>query len=178
VRSKFHRGKSSTVGILRLFQAERKRYQGAIAGLVLDEPGWSHQYPRTGSVELSVVIVEKLRSNFSTITTPVLRDLRGHHTNESLVRLGKGESMARLIPAAERIKKARALILKARQLPVPPEGALADLSYVAQVKDFLRQARDLIKFLPYSPGTSPEMKQDVESIFAEAAQAEKEILHP
>lgn len=86
--------------------------------------------------------------------------------------------MARLIPAAERIKKARALIQKARSVPVPTEGGLADLGYVAQVKDLLRQARDMIKFLPYSPSTTPEMKQEVETIFAEAAQAEKDILHP
>lgn len=86
--------------------------------------------------------------------------------------------MARLIPAAERIIKARALIEKARKVPAPPDGAMADLAFVAQVKDLLRQARDMIKFLPYSPSTTAEMKQEVESIFAEAALAEKEILHP
>ena len=86
--------------------------------------------------------------------------------------------MARLIPAAVRIKKARALIEKARKVPAPPDGAMADLAFVAQVKDLLRQARDMIKFLPYSPSTTAEMKQEVESIFAEAALAEKEILHP
>lgn len=86
--------------------------------------------------------------------------------------------MARLIPAAERMTRARALIQKARELPVPPETGLGDFSYVAQVKDLMRQARDLIKFISYSPSTSAEMKREVESIFAEAAQAEKEILHP
>jgi hypothetical protein len=86
--------------------------------------------------------------------------------------------MARLIPAADRIKKARALIEKARKLPPPPGGPMTDLSYVAQVKDLLRQARDLIKFIPYSVSTSAEMKQEVESLFAEAERAEKEILHP
>ena len=86
--------------------------------------------------------------------------------------------MAKMIPSAERIIRARALIQKARDVPVPEETGRYDISYVAQVKDLLRQARDLIKFIPYSPSTSPEMKADVEKIFAEAAQAEKEILHP
>ena len=86
--------------------------------------------------------------------------------------------MARLIPAAERIKKARALIEKARKTHVPPDGGRGDLAYVAQVKDLMRQARDMIKFLPYSPSTTPEMKQEVESIFAEATRAEMELLHP
>ncbi len=49
--------------------------------------------------------------------------------------------MSRLIPAAERIVKARVLIQKARDLPIPAEGGRADFSYIAQVKDLLRQAR-------------------------------------
>jgi len=53
--------------------------------------------------------------------------------------------MSRLIPAAERIMKARELIRKARDLPVPAEGGRADFSYIAQVKDYLRQARELVK---------------------------------
>jgi hypothetical protein len=85
--------------------------------------------------------------------------------------------MARLILAAERLTRARALIQKARSLPIPPEMGRNDFSYVAQVKDFMRQARDLVKFIPYSPGTSPEMKREVEQIFEETKLAEKEILH-
>ncbi len=52
--------------------------------------------------------------------------------------------MSRLITAAERIKRARALIKQARVLPVPAETGKYDLSYIAQVKDLLRQARDLV----------------------------------
>jgi hypothetical protein len=85
--------------------------------------------------------------------------------------------MSRLIPAAERIVRARALIQKARDLPAPPETGLLDLSYVAQVKDLIQQARDLIKFIPYTPSASAEMKAEVAAIFEEADQAQKEILH-
>ena len=51
--------------------------------------------------------------------------------------------MARMIPAAERVTRARALIQKARDLPVVSEFGWQDFSYVAQVKDILQQARDL-----------------------------------
>ncbi len=84
--------------------------------------------------------------------------------------------MARMIPAAERIVRARALIQKAREIPVPPDTGRYDLSYVAEVKGLLRQARDLIKFIPYTPSATPEMKQDVANLFAEADQAEKGLL--
>ena len=56
--------------------------------------------------------------------------------------------MAKLIPAAERIIRARALIQKAREFPIPPEGGRNDFSYIANVKDILRQARDMVKFIP------------------------------
>ncbi len=85
--------------------------------------------------------------------------------------------MSRLIPAAERIQRARALIQQARDLPVPAEGGRADFSYIANVKDLLRQARDLIKFIPMSPSASDEMKADVKKIYQEAEQADQEILH-
>jgi hypothetical protein len=84
--------------------------------------------------------------------------------------------MSRLIPAAERIIKARALIQKARDLPVP-EGGRADFSYIAQVKDLLRQARDLIKFISMTPSATDEMKEEVKKIYQEADQANEEILH-
>ena len=85
--------------------------------------------------------------------------------------------MSRLIPAAERIQRARALIQQARDLPVPAEGGRADFSYIANVKDLLRQARDLIKFIPMSPSATDEMKADVKKIYQEAEQADQEILH-
>jgi len=85
--------------------------------------------------------------------------------------------MPRLIPASERIVRARALIQKARDLPVPMEGGKHDFSYIAQVKAILQQARDLIKFIPYTPSATEEIKSEVKKIFQEAEQAEKEILH-
>ncbi len=85
--------------------------------------------------------------------------------------------MPRLIPAAERLIRARALVQKARDLPMPPGAGGQDFSYVAQVKDLMRQARDMIKFISYSPSATPEMKQEVAQIFAEIEAAEKEILH-
>lgn len=85
--------------------------------------------------------------------------------------------MPRLIPAAERIIRARELIQKARDLPLPAEGGKHDFSYIAQVKAVLQQARDLIKFIPYTPSATVEMKNEVAKIFQEAEQAEREILH-
>ena len=84
--------------------------------------------------------------------------------------------MARLIPAAERIKRARALIQKARDLPNPAEPGMLDFAYIAEVKEILQQARDLIKFIPYTPTATAEMKAEVAEINREADQAEKEIL--
>ena len=85
--------------------------------------------------------------------------------------------MARLIPAAERIRRARALIERARQLPVPAEGGRSDFSYIANVKDLMRQARDLIKFITMSPSATAEMKANVKAIYEEAERAEQEMLH-
>ena len=86
--------------------------------------------------------------------------------------------MAKLIPAAERIIRARKLIQQAREYPVP-EGGLgkSDFSYIAQVKDLLRQARDMVKFIPQTAGVSSEMKAEVKKIFEEAEQANQEILY-
>jgi hypothetical protein len=84
--------------------------------------------------------------------------------------------MSRLIPASERIIRARALIQKARDLPIPTEGGKHDFSYIAQVKDLLQQARDMVKFIPYSPSATTDMKNEVTKIFQEADQADKEIL--
>ena len=85
--------------------------------------------------------------------------------------------MSPFIPAAERIVRARALIQKARDLPVPEGAGRSDFSYIAQVKDVLQQARDMVKFIPYTPTASAEMKEEVKKIFAEADQANQEILH-
>ena len=85
--------------------------------------------------------------------------------------------MSRFIPAAERVKRARDLIQQARNLPVPAETGKYDFSYIAKVKDLLRQARDLVKFLPNNPSVSDELKSEVSKIFEEADQANKDILH-
>lgn len=84
--------------------------------------------------------------------------------------------MARLIPSAERIKKARDLIQKARDLEVPTDGGRYNITYIGEVKTLLRQARDLIKFISYTPTASAEMKQEVSQIFEECALADQELL--
>ena len=85
--------------------------------------------------------------------------------------------MSRINTIAERIKHARELIQQARNLPVPAESGKYDFSYIANVKDLLRQSRDLVKFIPNNPSASDEMKNEVKKIFEEADQANKEILH-
>jgi len=85
--------------------------------------------------------------------------------------------MAKVIPTAERIKKARALIEKARAIPLPSDHGWMDLSYTASVKDTLRQARDLVKFVQFMPSVAPETKTEVEQLLLDIASTEKEILH-
>ena len=85
--------------------------------------------------------------------------------------------MPKLIPAAERLIRARTLIQEAREIPVPQSGlGKSDLSYVANVKDLLRQARDMVKFIPQSAGASAEIKTDAKKIFDEIEEADREIL--
>ncbi len=83
--------------------------------------------------------------------------------------------MSRLITAAERIKRARALIQEARDYPVPERGGKYDLSYMAQVKGLLRQAKDLVKFIPSTVGTAPEIKAEAKQIMEEAEKAGHDI---
>ncbi len=83
--------------------------------------------------------------------------------------------MARLITAAERLIQARELIQKARTLPVPPGAGKYDLSYIAQVKDLLRQAKDLVKFIPITVSAAPEVKAEAKRIIEEAERAGHEI---
>ena len=85
--------------------------------------------------------------------------------------------MAKVVTTAERIIKARALIEKARLLPSPSEHGWMDLSYTANVKDLMRQARDLLKFIQFMPNVPAETKQEVEALIQEISTAEKEILH-
>jgi len=86
--------------------------------------------------------------------------------------------MPKLIPAAERIVRARKLIQQARDLPVPQGGlGKSDFSYIAQVKDLFRQARDVVKFIPQTAGVSTEMKEEVRKIYEEIEQANRDILY-
>ena len=74
--------------------------------------------------------------------------------------------MPKLVPASERLIRARKLIQQARDLPVPQGGlGRSDFPYMAQVKDLLRQARDLVKFIPQTAGVSVEMKEAVQKIY-------------
>lgn len=86
--------------------------------------------------------------------------------------------MAKLTPAAERILRARKLIQQARDLPAPTTGlGKSDFSYIANIKDLLRQARDMVKFIPQTAGVSREMKEEVKKIYEEIEQANREILY-
>ncbi len=85
--------------------------------------------------------------------------------------------MSPFLPTSKRVEQARMLIQKARELPAPRDLGWRDLTYVAQVKDTLRQARDLVKFIHYSPSASLEVKEEVKMILIEIEQTEKEILH-
>ena len=75
--------------------------------------------------------------------------------------------MAKLIPAVERVVRARKLIQEARDFPVPSEMGKNNLSYIAGVKDLLRQARDMVKFIPQTAGVSTELKEEVKKIYEE-----------
>ena len=85
--------------------------------------------------------------------------------------------MPKLILAAERVVRARAFIQQARELPASTELGKNDLSYIAGVKDLLRQARDMVKFIPQTAGVSTEMKDEVKKIYEEIEQANREILY-
>ena len=84
--------------------------------------------------------------------------------------------MSRLIPAAERIVRAGKLIQQARELPVPADGGKNNFSYIAHVKDLLREARDMVKFISMTPSATAGMKAEVKKIFEEIEQANREIL--
>ena len=83
--------------------------------------------------------------------------------------------MPKMIPAAEKIARSRKLIQQAREFPIPAEMGKNNLSYIAGVRDLLRQARDLVKFIPQTVGLSAELKEDVKRLFDEIAEADREI---
>jgi hypothetical protein len=84
-------------------------------------------------------------------------------------------SMPKVIPAAEKIVRARKLVQKAREVPVPLDLGKNDLSYIAQVRDLFRQARDLVKFIPDTVGIAAETKEEVKRIYQEIEQANRDI---
>lgn len=83
--------------------------------------------------------------------------------------------MARSLTIAEKIARARDLIQQARDVPVPPGAGNYDLSYMAEVKGLLRQARDLVKLIPRQPIATPEIKAEVQAILDEVQQTNKEL---
>jgi len=86
--------------------------------------------------------------------------------------------MPKLIPATERLARARKFIQQARDIPVPTTGlGKSDFSFIANVKDLMRQAKDMIKFIPQTAGVSTEMKEEVKKVYDEIEQATKEILY-
>jgi hypothetical protein len=85
--------------------------------------------------------------------------------------------MAKLIPAAERIERARALIREARELPVPQEGGKFDFNYVISVKARLRDARELVKLIPRTVGIAEALKVEARKVTEEADLAHQQIFH-
>jgi hypothetical protein len=85
--------------------------------------------------------------------------------------------MSRLILASERIIRARALIQQARDLPVPPVTGRSDFTYITQVKALLKQAGDLVKFIPDTPSATTEIKNEVKNIFQEIDQTKKDLFN-
>jgi len=84
--------------------------------------------------------------------------------------------MAQPMTPEKRVSKARALIKKAHEIPVPNSVGWEYFSYTAQVRDTLRQAFELVKLINHSPSTPDEVKADARAVIEEIAVAEKEIL--
>lgn len=84
--------------------------------------------------------------------------------------------MAKPMTPEKRVSKARELINKARQIPVPTSVGWDYFSYTAQVKDTLKQAFELVKLINHSPSTAEEVKADARAVIDEIAAVEKEIL--
>ncbi len=84
--------------------------------------------------------------------------------------------MAKLMTPLERIDKAKACILAARELPEPDSAGWERLSYIAQVKDKLREAFELVKLIQFSPSASLEVKSVAKAVISEAKATEDEIL--
>lgn len=85
--------------------------------------------------------------------------------------------MTKLITTEERISKAHEFMQKAQQEHVVSQGTFLDLGYVARVKDFLRQARDLVKYIQFQPSVDADTKRSVLEMMQEMERLEKELLH-
>jgi len=85
--------------------------------------------------------------------------------------------MAKLLTPEKRIEQARSLVQEARDLPFSEDAGWSNFSYVANVKETLRKAFELIKLIPYSPSASADTKKEVKALIEEIKQAEQEILH-
>jgi hypothetical protein len=85
--------------------------------------------------------------------------------------------MPKPISTEDRLLRARTLIQKAHEIVPPVEAGWDWLSYTASVKDTMRQARDLLKFLPMTAGVTADQKAEAQSIMQEIIDAEKAILH-
>ena len=66
-------------------------------------------------------------------------------------------------PLTTRLARERGVMRRAKRLAFPPV--------------LIRQARDLVKFIPQTAGVSAEMKEEVRKIYEEADQANREILY-
>jgi Tfp pilus assembly ATPase PilU len=86
------------------------------------------------------------------------------------------EPMAKLMTPLERIEKAKACVIAARELPAPDSVGWDRLSYVAQVKDKLREAFELVKLIQFSPSASTEVKTAAKTVITEAKAVEEQIL--
>ena len=85
--------------------------------------------------------------------------------------------MAKVLTTEERFSKARVWMKKAGEIPAPAEAGWETLNYAASVKDTLRQARDLLKFLPQTAGVTPEQKKEALDLMQKIVETEKVILH-
>jgi len=136
-------------------------------------------YPRRASLVPSGWSPEGRWSNNQISLGALHLDIKSEHNIHDELRItSKGShSMSRLITNEDRLKRASVLIQQARQLPVGSDNTFLELGYVAQVKDLLRQARDLVKFIPFSPSADDDMKRATKELLRRLEETEKELLH-
>ncbi len=84
--------------------------------------------------------------------------------------------MAKALTPATRIEKARQLIFAAKSLEAPESVGWEYFSYVAQVKEELRKAFELLKLIPYSPNTPDPIKAEAKAVMEEIETVRTEIL--